>query len=274
LTRIAETWLAEWDRRRDAPFLLYVHYMDVHQPYQPSSEAKRRFLGPERGVRLAGNRRVPLGDPRDLAYTRGLYQACVADVDAQVGALVRAVDALGVGATTVIALTSDHGEEFGEHGGVGHGTSVYGEQVRVPLILVAEGRLEPGRRVAHLTQHIDLAPTLLDLAGVARPASFRGASIFEPAPEAIVEDGTWRGVYADDHKLVWNRETGATQLFASATDPLDARPIEDAARVASLRARLDAYVAREPVSHGPAETVAPAWSDEERERLRALGYAE
>jgi arylsulfatase A-like enzyme len=274
LTRLAETWLAAWGRDRDAPFLLYVHYMDVHQPYLPSREAQRRFVGPERGVQLAGNRRVLLGDPRDFAYTRRVYQACVADLDAQVGALVRAVDALGVGAETVIALTSDHGEEFGEHGGVGHGTTVYGELVRVPLVLVAQGRLEPGRRVAHLSQQMDLAPTLLDLAGVARPASFRGESVLAPAEAAIVDDGSWRGVYAEDRKLVWNRETGAMQLFDAVADPLDARPIADPGREAALRKRIDAYVAREPAPREPAASQVPSWSAEERERLRALGYAQ
>lgn len=142
------------------------------------------------------------------------------------------------------------------------------------LFLVAEGHLDPGRRIAHLSRHLDLAPVLLDLAGVRPPASFRGRAGFDPADEAIAEDGPWRAVYAGDHNLVLNRETGVTQLF-SAADRVDATPLADAVAEAQLRTRLDAYVARE--QSGPpaaSDKPAPAWSEEERERLRALGYAD
>jgi arylsulfatase A-like enzyme len=271
---LGEAWLREWSQRRDPRFFLYLHLMDVHQPCLPSAEQRERFAGGRPGVRLTGNRPVPWGAPEDFAYTRALYQACVADADARLGALLAAIDALGLARDTIVVLTSDHGEEFGEHRGIGHGTTVYGEVVRVPLIVVAEGRLEPGRRVAHLSQHVDLAPSLLDLAGVRRPAPFRAAgSLFEPAAQVFAEDGPWRAVYAEDHKLVWNAASRESALFAAA-DEHDQRPLDDPALAARLRARLDGYLAldaeREPAPGAPAA----AWSEEERERLRALGYAD
>jgi len=275
ITGSAVRWLEQWSTKRERPFFLYLHTMDVHQPYQPPAPERARFAPGEARIQLSGNRRLPFVDPGDLAYTRALYTACVAHADAQVGELVRRLDELRLREDTIVVLTADHGEEFGEHGGVGHGTTVYGELVRVPLVISAPGVLEPGRRIDHLSQHVDLAPTILRLAGVSVPGAFRGTSVLEPAERVFVENFSLRGVYRDGRKLIWNRDTGERQLF-DLRDALDAKPLEEPEVAQRLAADLEAYAQLESAPRGgePAPAAAPAWSPEEIERLRALGYAE
>jgi hypothetical protein len=182
------------------------------------------------------------------------------------------LDALGLRDDTIVVLTADHGEEFGEHGGIGHGRSLYGEVVRVPLLLRWPGHLEAGRVVTHLSQHLDLAPTILDLAGVARPASFRGTTVLEPAGAVLLEIGPWRGIVAGNDKLVWQTGTGEQQLFA-VTDRLDRAPRDEPAVASPLHARLAALEPARPTPE-PSASGNAAWSEEEKERLRALGYAQ
>jgi len=271
LTRAATEWLAGWSQRRDRPFFVYLHYMDVHQPYDPPEAFKRRFHVPEQGIRLGGNRHLVFADPVDLAYTRALYAAAVAYADEQAGGMIRELEALGVRQDTIVVVTADHGEELGDHGGLGHGTSVYGELVRVPMILSYPGHVESGRRVRQLTRHLDVAPTLLRLAGIDPPAAFRGGSLFAPLDRVFVEMGPWVGVYTGDWKLVWNRDTGERTVF-STTDQLDQEPRSEAAVASRLAPMAESYVAGE-VRVQPQRPKAADWTSGERERLRALGYA-
>lgn len=269
LNAAALAWLRN-ERPRERPFFLYLHYMDVHQPYDPPAEQRERFVT-GKGFRLQGNRFLGFSDERDVRHTRELYTACVAHQDELVGEILAALGAEGLRGETLIVLTADHGEEFGEHGGIGHGTSLYGELVRVPLLLARPDGTDAGRRVAHASQHLDVAPTLLALAGVDAPASFRGRSLFEPPAEIFLEMGTWLGVVADGAKLVRRSDTEERRLFALA-DRLDATPLDDPALAARLGARLDAYASlRRDPRIGPA---GPALTDAERERLRALGYVD
>jgi arylsulfatase len=272
LVRRASAWLDERKQQPGRPFHLYLHLMDVHQPYDPPVEYLDRLApNPAGAVRLEGNRAVPFAPPSDLAYNADRYAACVAYADGLVASVLAKLDALGLREDTIVVFTADHGEEFGEHGGIGHGRHVFGEVVRVPLILRWPGHLERGRVIEHVSQHLDLAPAVLALAGVARPATQQGRTVFEPIDAAFLEMGPWRGVVVGDDKLVWDTQTGEQQLFAI-TDRLDRHPRDDAATTARLRGRLETLEAQRP--HAAAALPAAAtWSEEEKERLRALGYA-
>ncbi|RMF74893.1 MAG: hypothetical protein D6738_05235, partial [Acidobacteria bacterium] len=126
------------------PFFVYIHTTDPHYPYVPPDEY-RRFGS----------------DPRDL------YDGEVRYTDHVVATWLERLRRSGALERTVVVLTADHGEEFHEHGGEGHGITVFEECVRVPLVVWAPG-LRPGRRDA-LVSLADLAPTLLEALGVPRP---------------------------------------------------------------------------------------------------------
>ena len=142
-TRAIEFLRAEHDR----PFFLYVHYMDPHQPHAPPAPYTEAF----------GAKRKPGADVRDF------YDASVAYMDQWVGELLDEIGADGFG-DTIIAFLSDHGEEFFDHGVLGHTGQLYEELVRVPMILRVPG-VRP-RREGALVRNFDIGPTLLSLAGV------------------------------------------------------------------------------------------------------------
>jgi arylsulfatase A-like enzyme len=268
-------WLRSRAREPAVPFYLYLHLMEVHWPYDPSPAYLERYRrGPGRLVYRNGL--APEMTRRDLDYTVASYDAGVRFVDDLVLEVTESLDELGLGPDTIVVVTSDHGDEFLEHGGLGHGTTVYGELVRVPLVVVHPGALEPGRRVAHLTQHLDLAPTILSWVGIEAPDSFRGGNLLAEPERAFSESRSWRSVYARDHKLVLNLEDGRAQVFA-AEDALDVDPLADESAEQELREQIDAYLRLErsgAEALGDPGSGAPAggWSREELEHLEALGY--
>jgi arylsulfatase A-like enzyme len=264
-------WVRDVVLNRREPFFLYVHYMDVHHPVAPPPPFRDRFPLPTGGRRVYADWLVPNLRPVDLEFTRTLYDAAISFIDSQVETLVSQLDSLGVRDDTIFVFTSDHGDEFFDHGGLGHGTTVYGELVRVPLVVVYPRRLEPGRRIAHLTRHVDLAPTLLRWADVPVPPEFKGGSLLEPATRAFVENGPWEGVYAEGRKLILNRSSGEHTLF-DLRDELDQTPLARDPKDDVLFHHLGEYHARrkDSVAAPRGET----WDPEELEELRTLGYVE
>ncbi|MCU0655775.1 MAG: sulfatase-like hydrolase/transferase [Polyangiaceae bacterium] len=202
--------------------LLWVHLFEPHEPYE---------IHPD----------FPLGD-RDLDR----YDGEIAAVDRGVRRLVEAVRARRPG--TVILFSSDHGEEFGEHGGRYHGTTVYEEQVRVPLLIHAPG-LVPARRVASPVQTIDLLPTILAALRIPTPARVRGRDLGvylrpePPAPDlgfAFAETDESTMLAEGSLRLICARKLGACQLFDIAADPLQTRDVsaQHIERAQKMRARL------------------------------------
>ena len=177
-------WLAEQSQGR---FFLLIHTYDVHTPYAPREPFRSRFLAdlaaPTPGfeptsealesIRMSQYTAEPRSlAGRDLEYARALYDGEVALVDDWFGRFLRQLDDLGLTDSTVVALVSDHGEEFQEHGSVLH-EKLYRTVTHVPLVVRAPGARN-GRRVGETVETIDLAPTLLELAGVAAPAADEG----------------------------------------------------------------------------------------------------
>jgi arylsulfatase A-like enzyme len=270
LTAAAIEWLGE-TRSLDRPVFLYLHYFDVHSPYEPPAPYRDRFEAPEDGRLVYRNGPIADMRPQDLAATRALYDGGIAFVDDLIGELLGELRALELWGDSAVAITSDHGEEFLDHGGLGHGTSVFGELVRVPLILRDPTRPDSGRRVERLTHHLDLAPTLLRLASIDPPETFRGGLLTASPPLAYAEDGRWLAVYSDDEKLIVDRDTGATQRF-HLDDAFDQHPLGAAPSGSDFDSHLRWYAALARVVAEEADEAGPSWSDEELERLEALGY--
>ncbi len=245
----AVTWL---NRHRGGRFFLWIHFFEPHAPY--------------------GN----AADGRDVTAR---YDDEVAEADLQ---LRRVLDALGDARTsTVVAITADHGEAFGEHGEISHSIFVYDTTLRVPWILA--GPSLPKRQITHPVSHIDLAPTVLrilrlgpiDADGIDLKESFEGREL--PARDLYAEsfapllDFGWsplRTVRAQGWKFI---EAPRPELYAVGEDPGEQRDRikEDQDRAAALRKRLDRY--GPPVL--PQGTLSPGSVDADaRRRLDALGY--
>ena len=140
-------------------------------------------------------------------------------------------------------------------------------------MLAGPGLDEPGRRITHLTHHLDLAPTLLALAGLEAPPSFRGDRLTREPARAYADQGPWLAVHAGDRKLVLNRDTGTAEVYDLA-DSLDQTPLQETQtelRLLDETRRYQALVPPDGVSPGEAEAKAE-WSQEESLQLEALGY--
>ncbi|MCM2270002.1 MAG: sulfatase [Thermoanaerobaculia bacterium] len=168
----------------DERFFLFLHTYSVHDPYDPPSAYRDRFWsGPPppgafaaTGPNFAAYNGRRLDAPAAAAeYYRALYDAGVAYVDDVLGRFFGELERLGLADDTLVIVTSDHGEEFLEHGRYVH-TQAYPESLHIPL-LVADARLARGRRVARVVETVDLLPTLADLAGLQAPAGLSGESV-------------------------------------------------------------------------------------------------
>ena len=196
--RKASTWLRA---RGERPFYLHVHFLAPHDPYaNPVQFLGRSPSHPFYLGRITGSDvhelflgALDLDDPgADVPHLRALYASEVRWVDRWVGALLEAIPAERL-RDTLIVLTADHGEELYDHGGWKHGRTLFEEQLRVPLLVRWDGAIEPRRRIASPVRLIDVAPTLLEAAGLRAPGgSSSGRSLLaellaarRPAPEDV-----------------------------------------------------------------------------------------
>ena len=180
--------------RGEPPSFVWAHYFDVHEPYEDTS------LGPQ---------------------DRDRYDAEIRNVDRAIGRLVDTLPEL-LKRDVVLALTADHGEEFKEHGGVYHGSTLYDEQVRVPLILAIPD-VKP-RRVHSPVSLVDLAPTLLAVAEVQSPVILRGRDLrprfFSEEPEPVFAAVSHKKMVVDwPHKLIADLRFGLNELYDLSSDP-------------------------------------------------------
>lgn len=185
-------------RGDERPLFLYLHYMDTHEPYYPPAKYRDRFVKSEPlpdvpDVNLSG---VIRQHGRDRGYTRILeedipileraremYMASANYVDDQVARVLDFLKGNGLYEDTLVIFTSDHGEEFGEHGWLGHSRTLHREVLEVPIVMAGPG-IEQGKVVDLPVSSLDIAPALLKLAGV-DPA---GAP-FEGVPGALLGGG-------------------------------------------------------------------------------------
>jgi arylsulfatase A-like enzyme len=175
------------------PFAAWVHFFDIHDPYNPPEgfdlyghapglPAPLVAPGPEDGEALNGwLAQVTLGKhamtPAERERVLGLYDGGVAATDARLARLLDALDRSGRRADTLIVFTSDHGEELGDHHDYFfHDSSVYPPTLRIPLIVAGPG-LPAGARVAAQVQNLDVAATVLELCGLSVPAGMESRSL-------------------------------------------------------------------------------------------------
>lgn len=283
VARRAAGWIGEYARQKRAgqetrPFFLFVHFFDAHAPYQPPPPHDRRYLGrPYEG---------------ELSYQ-----------DACLGLVLDALEASGEAARTWIWVISDHGESLGEHGEATHSLFVYDAAIRVVSLLrppPPEGRYVPGaplRRTSAPTSLISVPATLLEIAGIPPLATTAGAPNAASQPPGEIEGPSllplMEGRTADESPVYcetlspwisyhWAPLHGVrtpqwkyirapeSELYDLAADPHELQNV--IASHPQVRTRLsdalDRFLSRE--RGGAAAQRAP--SEEERQRLRSLGY--
>lgn len=163
-----------WMRgQTDRPFFLWIHFFGPHRPYGATPPWTDRFdpgyAGPidgsiEQMTAITTGALEPT--PADVAHMIARYDAEIGEVDRHFGDLLRHLDLLGIRGNTIVALTADHGEELYErHRYWSHSASIYDTVLRVPLAFRWPGRIRAGQRNAGLAASVDIAPTLLRLAG-------------------------------------------------------------------------------------------------------------
>jgi hypothetical protein len=160
---------------------LFLHYWDVHYDYDPPAPYDAMFDPDYDGAidptGFIDNDAIHAGMPeRDLEHLIALYDGEIRWVDDHIARIVGVVEELGLVDETAIIITSDHGDEFFEHGGKGHGLTLYREVTQVPLILRVPG-LRAGTIVTQPVSLIDLMPTILQLTGMTPPGEIDGVSL-------------------------------------------------------------------------------------------------
>jgi arylsulfatase A-like enzyme len=303
VTREALAWVEGRAATRPVkPAFLYLHYVEPHTPYDPSAAALARvFHGRARPdpdtVQKTYFRGVvePLGAD-ELRSVEDTYDAAVITLDDRLRELFAGLERTGFLDHAVVVVTADHGEEFKDHGFMGHGGTLYEEVIRVPLLVV--GRRQRAAAVDDVVSLVDVAPTLLTIAGIPIPPSFAGRSLAsllagdgrgddaaprqEPAyselltPENLVGARLCsheRAVVLGRHKLIQGMK-GERELYDLASDPAERQARDPSGPDADgLLLALDGLRERARVRDGAtASALDPKAQEELDERLRALGY--
>lgn len=222
--------MARLRKQEHGPLFLYMHYLDAHAPY-------------DRGRKIKGS-----------AFKRYLEELRL--VDTELGRLIKLLKKTGAWKSTVLIVSADHGEAFGEHGTRYHATTLYDEQLLVPLLVRVPG--VDARRIDTPVGLIDLGPTILDMFGLPTPSHFLGQSLLgffnreEPRlTRPIIAEGrlkkSW--VFEDGFKLIVDDRSTTVELYDLNADPKELVNVFDSdptaeARLATLRAFFEAHQIR------------------------------
>lgn len=267
------------ERYQDRPFFLFLHTYEVHAPYRPRQPHFSSFTSdatpPDglvwmvyeepradqgfRAVRYAKYRvrsEDPSDDPTVVVETpvaRALYDSSIAYVDEQLARVLAQVQRLGLEGRTLVVVTSDHGEAFGEQGLAGHGY-LYDSNLHVPLLLALPGGQQAGRRISEQVRSVDIVPTLAELMGFRQPDGLDGESLLPLlAGTGHSPREAWTYAANDNHgvslrlggrlKYIFNNSAwaplhGREELYRLGTDPGELTSDAQGRELGALRRRL------------------------------------
>jgi arylsulfatase A-like enzyme/Flp pilus assembly protein TadD len=251
----------EWlGQQHGAPFFLWLHLWDAHDPYNPPEPFRSRFAG------------AP-------------YNGCIAYVDATVGKLLDYLRQQGLYDNALIVVAADHGESLGDHGEMTHSIFLYDSTIHVPLVIKLPGSRQAGQRIAATASLVDLAPTILEAIGMTTPATMQGRSLlplignpnFPDRPSMAVGDHSERSFgWSSLVSLRVGRRlyvrAPRPELYDLSTDPVELKNLYAANRpgAARLNLELENFVKR--VSAGAPGASQVGLDERSREKLSALGY--
>jgi arylsulfatase A-like enzyme len=286
----------------DRPFLLWLHYVNPHAPYEPPAPWDKAFLDQEalRGPGLPAVDGFHGGVPRPwsvpgkgLGWYVAQYDGEIAAVDAEVGKVLEALDRSLVRDRTLVVITSDHGESLGEHDYYfDHGENLFDPGLRIPLVVAGPGVLR-GRRSDVLATTLDLVPTVLDAVKVSYPPDLAGESLL-PAARGENRPGRPRLQGQNDRNLLgsWDRrykivatpsDAGTRYaLYDRAAEPGETRDVTRASPLRAKEERRELELFRERLDAWMVKTrrLLEGRSGEERlsteacEKLKAMGYVQ
>ena len=252
---------------RDRPFLLFFHTYEVHNPFRARSPFLKRLTGrttdrtvdteviprqahngyaERRSLQLVESTTDEVSDADIDPYTLAidLYDSQIAYVDEKIGRLLETLDRLDLTSRTIVVLTSDHGELFGEHGLANHVT-LYEANLRVPLILAMPGQPWGGQRIGRQVRSVDIMPTLLDLLDIPIPTDLDGISLIPLMEKGKQPDADASAIsYAASSNYgisvrqgnrykyqfrnnAWVSEDPVEYFFDLATDPGESTPVPE-----------------------------------------------
>ena len=262
----------------DDPFFLMVGYMDPHHPY---------FEHPYSGIGYSRSGH-PEPEMSDIPEMERLYDHEIRYWDEHFGALMDRLREQGLYDDTMIIVTSDHGEEFGDHGGFWHGTTLYDEQVHVPFYVKLPGSRRGGTSVSHWVQLADVMPSVLEQVGIDVPEGVQGTSIWEGLDVLYSEEDheghaleslRERTEDMDEYKLILANPGNArgldeVELYRPDEDPdeQENRAEAEPERAREMIERVGS--ARQEASDGAVEGSSVPIDGETCRRLVSLGYVE
>ena len=229
------SWL---EKNRQRKFFLYIHILSPHWSERSTQDLPASPDGISadvvRSIKLKMDEPLSRGtkgfSPEELSGLQGLYDNRLHVVDELVGSLYDKLKELGLAGKTALIISSDHGENLGEHGKIGHGGLPWDTVTRVPLILVYPPRVRPGAKVQGLTESIDLMPTILELAHAPLPPNkaMDGVSLLGVVdhPATAKTAVFWKdAVRTPDYKCL--KTKSGLSLYALRDDPGETTDIAD-----------------------------------------------
>jgi arylsulfatase A-like enzyme len=285
---ITEDALQFIEKHKKKKFFLLLHYFDPHYIYinhDISYTYSGEFLS--RDISYIRNLvRQDKYEDKDVLYLKHSYSSEIKFTDFYIGKVIDALKALNLYDKTLIVFTSDHGEEFLEKGWLGHSTTVYNEQIKIPLVikLPSSKRSLEIKEQSSVVSNVDIAPTVLGVLGISRPRSFQGMDIFSDASggrvvysevtqkeygdfidKACVTNGRW--------KLIKDFILNQYELYNLIEDKNETENRigsgEDIER--SLKMKIEKWTNTNRLQKRP-QGKREALSEEEKKRLKSLGY--
>lgn len=289
VTEAALGWI---DHKYEGRFFLFLHTYEVHHPYTPEKSRleifEHRYSGPLPDAILIDHlRRINRGElmleEQDLDHIKHTYDAEIHSMDEGFGYLLDELRRRHLYDDTLIVFTSDHGEEFGEHGAVGwHSHTLYQELLHVPLIIKFPGYKHSGTEVPSVVRSIDIAPTITTSLGISPPTTFDGINLQRLLTRSSPPDLPAFGMIEPKHKAELERMTfrsslrrGPWKIYNGFLFDLQSNPQEtkDKSNVRSLLfEELQAEKMRIISTRTPLRARRANISDETARQLRALGY--
>ena len=267
----ASVLLGLLERMKHTPFFLYLHVLDTHNPYLPP-EAFQHFGSSE----------------------EDLFDGEISFVDYYIGIVKEYLIREGLQERTILIITADHGEEFGEHGHKYHAKHLHEEVLRVPLIISAPASVPSGLSIPTQVRSIDIVPTILELLGIPHLDSHQGSSLVplchspaapdRPALSQIGSSEAARGgkelmsLSDGEYKVIWNSKDDARELYHLVTDPGEGHNVaeEEEEKARELQSQAEELILipePEPFRY-KSRPKAITIDEKLLSRLRALGYIE